>query len=161
MLVVVSDTSPIRGLQCLGLLDLLGREFGQVLLPPQVAKELSQASRSVAPLDVSALPWCQVRAPVDQSRVREIAHELDAGEAEALVLALEMSAELILVDDFAARAEARRLGLRPMGLGGLLTRAKRSGHIAQVVPLMERVRREINFLLSDEVLDEIRRQAGE
>lgn len=66
---------------------------------------------------------------------------LDAGELESIALALESRADLVLLDEQAARGEARRLGLRVGGTLGVLVEARRRGYLRAVGPDVEALRR--------------------
>ena len=157
---VVCDTSPIRVLRHLVLLDLLGEFFGEVLIPPAVARELETPKQKSPPMELAAIPNGRVEAPKDGAAVRRLEGELQTGEAEAIVLARETGADLI-IDERAGRLVAGRMGIRFTGVIGLLVRARQEHLVGEVVPLIERVRGEMNFFVSDEVLREIRRLAGE
>ena len=160
MAVVVSDTSPIRSLDHLSRLDLLDALFGEVVVPPAVSDELAHPRPRFRPVLVSSLPFARVQAPSDQVDVANLRRSLGPGESEAIVLAAEIGAEL-LIDESAGRAEARRRGLRRVGVLGILVRAKQRGQLPIVLPLMERLRDELGFFVSAELYDEVRRQAGE
>jgi predicted nucleic acid-binding protein len=71
-------------------------------------------------LDIGSLPWLVVEAPKDELRVGELRRSLDAGEAEAIVLAVERHADLLLVDERRGRRAAETAGLRITGLLGVL-----------------------------------------
>ena len=90
MAVVVSDTSPIRALTHLGLLELLRDLFGQILVPPAVEAELKSPPSGLPAADVARLLFVHVQAPRDRSRVDYFLQSLDPGESEALALALEV-----------------------------------------------------------------------
>jgi len=94
------------------------------------------------------LPFVHVRSALDRLKVREFLRTLQEGESEALALALEVGASSILVDDAAAKAEAKRVGLVPVGIIGLLLRANQRGMIPVVLPLVDRLRDEIGFYIS-------------
>ena len=87
--------------------------------------------------------------------------ELDLGESEALALALEIRADLILIDEAAGRAMAKRMGVPFIGVFGVLLEAKRSGLIGAVLPLLDRLQNDHGFYLSAPVRDEVLRLAGE
>jgi predicted nucleic acid-binding protein len=157
---VVSDTSPVRALHHLGLLHLLGQIFGDVVIPPAVADELQQTSRRFSPIDVAALPILRVVAPRDAAEVAQLRRSLDAGESEAIALAIELRADL-LMDESAGRAEAKRRGIETTGAIGVLILAKENGLIASVLPLVDRLRDEIGFYISERFRDEVQSRTGE
>jgi predicted nucleic acid-binding protein len=85
--VVVSDTSPIRALEHLKLLDVLVQLFSEVLVPPAVAAELKRPPGDLPGIDVGQLPFIRVQAPQNQAKLLELRQLLDLGESEALSLA--------------------------------------------------------------------------
>lgn len=129
-MIVVADSSPLRYLIALRHQDLLPRFFGEICVPTAVVKELSAVA---APPEVREFvhrppEWLMVRDPTD-SAVEAINAELDAGERAALALARELGANLVLVDDAAARREAIALGIRITGTIGVLRLAAECGCI--------------------------------
>ena len=110
---VVSDTSPVRALAHLQHLDLLERLYGRVLVPPAVEAELLNPARPTMPVvRASELKYVEVVAPRDTALVRAFRDDggLDAGESEALALAIEVGVTLILMDEARGRREAERRG---------------------------------------------------
>jgi len=92
MTIVVSGTSPIRALHFLAQITLLEQLFGTVIVPPAVAEELARARAPFSPVDVSAFSNLEVRAPRDQQLVQHYIETIEAGEAQAIVLAVELKA---------------------------------------------------------------------
>lgn len=162
--IVVSDTSPIRALGHLHLLRVLGPLFGSVLVPPAVVRELSAPVVGVAPLDLAAFAFIRTQAPTDASiakRVRQCSPPLDAGESEAIALALELKIGTVLIDEAAGRDAASRLGLIPVGVLGVLIRAKKRGLIPKVGPLLDQMVNELAFRVSAELRRTVLDLAGE
>jgi predicted nucleic acid-binding protein len=161
MAVVVSDTSPIRALAQLRLLDALGKLFDEVHVPPAVVAELLHPPSRFESVDVQLLPNTTVRYPRNHERVRELQAELDAGEAEALTLAEEIHADAVLIDETSGRNVAIRMGLRVLGTLGILLRAKECGICEELRPLLDALQSEHHFFISSGLRDEVLRQAGE
>jgi len=159
--IVVSDTSPIRALAHIGHLDLLASLFGEVVIPPAVAAELERPRSRFVPIDINELPYVQVQAPKNRSGVTELLAILDPGEAEALVLATEIHADAILIDEAAGRTIARQRGLMPLGVLGMLLRAKQKGYVTAISPLLDRLQKELGFFISPEIRSDVLKQANE
>jgi predicted nucleic acid-binding protein len=120
-MIVVADTGPLHYLILLDHADLLHRFYGEVVVPDVVAIELSSPSTPSAVRDwISRAPsWLSV-VQVDAERVREVTDELDLGERAAIALAGAILADLLLIDEAAGRAEAKRGNLRVTGTLGVL-----------------------------------------
>jgi predicted nucleic acid-binding protein len=127
MTLVVADSGPLRYLVVIAAIHILPRLYDQVALPPAVVAELRHPS---APIDVQSWartlpPWITVRSPA----TNYLPEVLDAGESEAIALAMELSADLILLDEREGRREARALGLQLSGTIGVLERGAERGWI--------------------------------
>ena len=143
MTVVVSDTSPIRALNHLGLLWLLERIFGVVYVPPAVAEELLHPRQGLV-IDARGCLFLTF-APIDPNRARALGNNLDPAEIEAISLAIELKAPFVLIDESAGRAAVEKAGMTPIGALSILVRAKRLRLIAEIKPLMDRLQVELNF----------------
>ena len=161
MSLVVSDTSPIRALHYLDLLDILGRLFDRVIVPPAVLHELTQPRVRFNPVDFSQYAFVEVLAPHNLAQVQQLRDVLDAGESEALVLALEIGAEALLIDESTGRSIAVDKGMPVIGTLGILSRAKGRAYVATVGPLLDRLRVELDFYVSDKLREEFLRSVGE
>ena len=104
-MLVVSNTSPLSNPAIIGRLDLLREPLGSVPIPPGVRSELSRRPNSGARSVLEkALADCWLSIVALVAAVpTEFATVLDLGEAEALALALETKADLVLLDESAAR----------------------------------------------------------
>lgn len=114
-MIVVSETSPIVALHHLAQLGLLGSLFGDVLIPPMVNDELLRGTDKWQPVDISQFSFIRVVAPQHPERFAAYRAIVDPGEWEAIALALELGADLLLVDDKDGRSVARQAGIEPMG----------------------------------------------
>lgn len=161
MIVVVSDTSPIRALAGLGLVEILARLFQQILVPPGVVNELLRPSARFQPLRLADFPFLIVRAPTDIERVGELRRSLDEGESEAIALAIETRADWLLIDERDGARMADALGLRSFGVLGVLIRAKQRGLVPVIDPLIDRLIGELGFHVSLDVRAAALRLAGE
>ena len=112
-------------------LYLLRDLYVEIVVPPAVRGELS---RNGMQLDLS---WTRVVAAQDQDDVAALRNHLDPGAAEAIVVATELNAELILIDEKRGRRIAIDRGLEVTGLLGVLAEAKTRGVIPKCQPVLD------------------------
>jgi predicted nucleic acid-binding protein len=163
-MLVASNTSPISNLAIIGRLDLLRLQFHEIWIPPAVHAELSRLPRPEALDQIHQAihhGWIKPQSLREDKVARLLAVTLDAGEAEAIALALELSANLILLDERDGRSAAVRAGLQVTGVMGVLLRAKKDGQIQLVKPEVEALRTQARFFLSAPMQVAILDLAGE
>lgn len=137
---VISNSSPLIHLAKIGQLHLLPQIFSIVTIPTAVYEECTiegQARDEV--LAIKNAEWLNVCAVNNQDLVQLLYSELDRGESEALTLALEKSADLILLDDAEARAKARLYKLRITGTIGILLRAYQENRLSSLPEVIEQL----------------------
>ena len=110
---------------------------------------------------MESIPFIRIQAPTNRTVVNELQETLDPGEAEALALALEMGVDAVLIDESAGRAMAVKRGLQPLGVPGVLLRAKERALIGSMRPLLDRLQSELGFFIAPSLRDEILRVAKE
>jgi predicted nucleic acid-binding protein len=160
-LIVVSDTSPVVNLARIGRLELLHLLYKQVLIPPAVFDQLTASKRGLPPIDLASEPWLIVASATDQQRVQELRENLDPGEAEAIVLAIEYRADLLLVDERRARRTATAAGLSVTGLLGVVATAKRSGLIDMGKPVVDELIQIARFWIGPDLYAEVLAELSE
>jgi len=87
--------------------------------------------------------------------------QLDGGEAEAIALALEIEAEFVLMDENLGREMALHMGVRCVGLIGVLIEAKHKGFISEIGSLMDALRDIAGFRVSEVLCRRVLRDEGE
>jgi predicted nucleic acid-binding protein len=161
-MIVVSNTTPLIGLATIQRFDLLQHLFGKIHIPQAVYDEAVTAGREQggAKREVSAADWIETVPVKDQLAVDVLLDELDRGEAETIVLARELKADWVLMDEKKGRRKVTELGLDKIGTVGILLKAKQIGLLPQIRPEVERLRRQ-GFSLSQRVVDAVLQQADE
>lgn len=153
-MIVVSDTSVVTALIQIGRIDLLAEIFGGVVIPEAVADELAVSH--------VALPaWIRTMSVRNRRVVEDMYVELDAGEREAIALALELEADFLLMDEKLGRAAAQRAGLTTIGILGVASAAKRKGLLSSVAPVIRELREQASFWISAELEARVLQDAGE
>lgn len=127
MMWVVADNSPIRYLRLLECEHVLPILFGHLYIPRAVLQELQHPHTPVVVRTWIATPpaWLELRSITEQPAAA--LGVLEAGEQEAIILAQELRADILLVDDGKARDLAIARGLRVMGTVGVLEQAAMRG----------------------------------
>lgn len=160
-MIVVSNTSPLINLAAIGELDLLRALYHRVCVPEAVRREITAFPDQPGAAEVEALDWIVCRPCQRRDLVQALRGELDEGEAEAVALAVEMEAGLLLIDERAGRRVAARLGVERVGLLGAPVEAKQKGFVAEVRPLINALRGNAGFWISSELEERVLIQAGE
>ena len=148
--VIIADASCLILLEKIGALDLLHQLFGRITITDIVAAEYG------LPLP----EWVSIQAARDARQLQFLTLTLDRGEASAIALALEQTECLLIMDERRGRQVALRLQLPVVGTLGILLRAKSSGFIGAVKPLLDAIGT-TNFRLSEQLIQLVLKQAAE
>jgi predicted nucleic acid-binding protein len=150
--IVVCDTSPINYLCQIGHIEILPEMFGSVVVPAAVAHELAHpaAPESVRQLIARAPRWLEIRTP---NITNPLLAKLGAGEQQAILLAQELRADLLIADDKEARQAAERRQLTVSGTLGVLKLAA----LRQLIDLPQAIQKlqASGFHLSDELVNKL------
>jgi len=150
--IVVSNTSPIINLAAIGKLDLLKESFEKIYIPKGVYHEITVKGRGEpGDREVRTVNWIEAVKVKDIPLLRHLRKKLDEGEAESIALSMQLEADLLLLDEYAARDIASKHGLRFIGLLGVLMRAKEAGCIKKVKPLMDNLVEQAGFRIDEEL----------
>ena len=136
---VIADAGPLIGLARIGRLNLLRKLFGTIAIPPQVFHELELSSDrpgTKAILEAIDSGWIKLEKIKNPNKLSRLHLLVDAGEADAILLALEQDARMLIIDDKKGRKTAKNIGLPIVGTGGILIAAKRAGHLKEVTSVL-------------------------
>jgi predicted nucleic acid-binding protein len=160
--IVVTDTSVILNLCAIGQQHLLRDLYHQVLAPSTVIAEFRRlASADNRFLGLEFPSWIEEAAPKSLHPSLSDSQRLHEGEVAALSLALEVSVDIVLIDDQAARTAALRLGLSVVGLLGILVEARDKDLIPALAPIVDRLQEEAGFWISPALRLTVLRAVGE
>jgi hypothetical protein len=161
-MIVVSDTTPLIGLASIGRLELLRELFEEVYIPQAVfdetvthGREESRAKREVASSD-----WIHIVEVKDRLAVNVLLDEMDLGEVETIVLASEMNADWVLMDEKKGRRKLSQLNIPKIGTLGILLKAKQLELIPLLRPEIEELQKS-GFSISPSIVEAVLDMAGE
>ena len=158
---VVSNAGPLIALARIEQLDLLPALYGPVMIPPAVEREVFGGGAERKGLStLRDAEWLQTKPVSGQTAVTLLRGRLDAGESETIVLALELEADVVLMDEARGRRIASSRDLSLTGTLGTLLLAKKRHRIAQVKPLVHDLAAE-GFHMSDALYQHVLENAGE
>ena len=130
---VIVNTTPLIVLADVGQFDLLRKLYGEIMIPQAVLEEIRSqpAKRLTASSD-----WIKIVRVKNKDERSLFRARLHAGEVEVMLLAQEQNADLVIMDDNAAKKTAKFMGLKVTGTLGVLLRAKREGYIQEIKPII-------------------------
>ena len=133
-----------------------------ILIPPAVWKEVvKQGKKRPGEHQVATSNWIEVHDIRRQDIAKLLKQELDEGEAEAIVLADEVKAEVILLDERDALKTAKNLGLSVLGTVGILIWAKRAGKIVNLREILDDLQGRARFRISQTLYKRVLIEVGE
>ncbi len=132
---IVSDAGPIIIFARIGRLSLLRDVTVALTIPSAVHAEITGKNGMAGAIEVADAEWIQQAAVLNRSVLDSLPHVLHEGEREAIALAQEKGAQL-LIDEIRGRQVASRLGIEVIGSLRLLSEAKKLGHINLVRPIV-------------------------
>jgi predicted nucleic acid-binding protein len=150
--IVVSNSSPLIAFEQLGMAELLAKLFGKVFIPSAVRQETFKA--------LSLPAWVGERPLSQPLSALILRWRLGDGEREAIALAIELQADLLLMDELPGRRAATGLGLKATGTFGVLLRAKGAHLIPAVKPLIEQLVA-LGFHADEDLILRVLQSAGE
>jgi len=164
MQAVVSDTSPLIYLTRLGLFSPLRTLYDRVIVPAAVWQEITVGGKGLPESENLQLAvtqgWIECKAPSSSQTILPSSSRLGQGEIEAILLATELRA-VLLNGDSDARATAEHLGVTVSETLGILSRAKREGHLTNLKSLLDRLLAETNFHMGEALYRKVLEGVGE
>lgn len=158
---VVSNAGPLIALVRVEKTTLLPQLYGDVIVSPAVRQEVigKDKERKGAETLASA-EWLHTVPVSNRTGVLLLRERLDAGESEAIVLALELGADLLLIDEAPGRKTADARGIPLTGTLGILLFAKEERLIDEVAPILDQLV-DAGFRIGEDLYQEVLRLAGE
>ncbi len=152
-MIVVSDTTAISNLYQIGIAGILKELYDEINISPGVFRELSKVEEQAFFLKNES-SWIIIKHPEDQYLVSKLLNDLDLGEAESIVLALELKADYLIIDEKLGRKFATEYGVKITGVLGVLIRAKQKGIIKNISHYIEKLQ-DIGFWLNPKLVKKV------
>ncbi len=157
---VIVNSTPLIVLCKIGRLDILQGLYGEIVVPQAVFFEIT-AKEDSACRQIGNKDWIHVECVSDQSDKKMYKAKLHDGEVEVMILAQEAKkADLVIIDDNAAKKTAKYLGLTVTGTIGVLLKAKQAGIIEKVAPVIAEMKQR-GFYISGQLERIVLEQADE
>jgi hypothetical protein len=159
---VICNASPLINLARIRKLPLLHDLYGELTIPQAVWQEVVVDGHGQPGADdVARATWISVQTVANSTLVQALRQELDAGEAEAIALTLEIQEPLLLMDERLGRETAKHLNIPYIGLVGILVLAKKKGLIPATKPFLDKLRDVAGFRVSERLYMRVLRDEGE
>jgi hypothetical protein len=157
---IVGDSSPLIALAIIGQLELLAKLYQRVIIPEKVWEEITIHGAGLAgAAAISQLDWLIIQKPASEL-IKPLSILLDAGEAEAIALAMSLPDSTVLLDDAQARRVAERFGVNRIGTLGILRRAKKAKLITAIKPYTVQLQ-DSGIYMRQNLIDAVLRDVGE
>lgn len=152
---IISNSTPLIILSKIGELEILKKLYGEIIIPRAVFEEVTIKSDAI-----KNLSWIKILEVQDKTDRKIYQAKLHDGEVEVMMLAKEISADLLIIDDNAAKKFAKFLGFKVTVTLGILVKAKAEKIISEVSPILDKILAE-KFYISKKIKNLILKTAGE
>jgi predicted nucleic acid-binding protein len=157
-MIIVANTTPIISLASINRLDLLEKLFGKIIIAEAVYNEIkAKPSYAYNEIENTFIDVQKIKGSLYKDFLLT---ELDSGEAETIILAKELNADFVIIDENLGYKIANNVGLNVIRTLSLLLKAKQKGYINEVKPLIDKMRIQGRWY-SDKVYYTFLKQAGE
>lgn len=151
-MVIVSDTTTLSNLFIINKLWILEKLYKNIIIPKAVFFELQKLNSSERNIPIiSNSNWISIKEVNNKDLVLVLSEILDLGEAEAIALAKEENAELLIIDETKGRNIAKKLSIKIVGLLGILIQAKKENLIENVEQILVELKTKAGFWISEEL----------
>ena len=135
---IVANAGPLIALARIGHFHLLRLLYNELRIPTAVKDEvITFGEARPGAVELETAQWIKVVNVTNQTAIELLQERLDRGESEAIVLTIELEADLLLMDEARGRRIAQAQGLNYIGTLGILVQARQNGIIAAVTPLLD------------------------
>lgn len=159
-MVVLANSTPLIYLSKMGELSLLKSLFAEIIVANKVFEEVVvQGAGRPGSDEVQKADWIKTKTVTDQVAVSKLQHDelLGAGEAETLILAQELKADLTLIDDRKARRVAARMKVKRIGTLAMILMAYRKGLIQDLSSILKKAQQKA-FRINQRIFDRLKKQ---
>ena len=148
--IIISDTSSLIALTNIGELEILKGVYEEVVITPEIAEEYG----------LETPDWIRIEQVNDKQKFKLLNLELDEGESSGIALALENESSLLKKEKKKGRGIAKKLGIRITGILGVMIRAKETGVVEKIKPLVDKLEK-VDFRMSARLKSQILESVGE
>lgn len=161
-MIIVSDSSPLIAFAMADRFEVLQTLCKEITIPKEVYREVVVTGKGKpGASEVATADWIRQKEVVNKTAVQDLQtrYKIDSGEAEAIILAKELNADLLLADQKKVRGIAGALDLEVTGTIGLLVRAYEKALIKDLKTILDSLR-EQGFRYPDEIYDAVLKESG-
>ena len=157
---IIVNSTPLIALAKANKLEILKEMYEHIIIPEAVYREVTEKDDVAAQRIEAAREWIEVRKVVSNLDRRMYKAKLHDGEVEVMLLAQEIGADAVIIDDGAARKTAEYLELPLTGTLGVMIKAKRRGLLEAVMPVVQQMEQN-GIFFSRELKEKIRKFSNE
>ena len=152
-MIVLSDSGPLIALSKINYLYILNEFFSDIIIPQAVWTEVvEKGEERPGCKEVRDANWILVNEVKNILGIEALKHEIGVGESETIILAKELNADLVLIDDRIAKEIAISMGLNVTGTLAIIYEAIKRSIIHKDFREIVKMMKKNNIWINDEIL---------